>query len=935
MAIGALPVWSFEPNWDGEVVETLKWLTDILTSPTGAEQRRSMRDMPRATYEFSVLVAENQRAFMANFINMHGGRQVYLPLWYDKYEVNATSSFKNVFMNVTDDFMIAPNDICIITNGDPFVFDLFEVDSVSTDRFRAVSNLSRSWPAGSYVYKVIEAQFDEQPQPSSQNSFVDSVRVRFRSMQPNDIRFIGEIPIRGVPPKGRPMVQPASKLVSATYQDTDDPAGTAKDQFIMAAAMLAAHEVLLAETTDEAIEACDYFKDLGLDLMDAIGDGDENTPILRAPIPADSETINLPHWLFVARGSETVHVASLDDTFTTSADGQYLTIPAGNFRGQSVEHIYGIYPPTAELFLRNPFSPAYDYENPTVDLMWEVPTWETNEDDGTTFVIPDTAEDLHLPSWNIVYRYPSTRMLELGQAYHLIPTIHAVQADVVHYTPDTLKFAERALTRAIALDSRAGMPAAWTALRSSWRKSDLKGRQIDDQRWIMRPMPLADPIPALTDWPKGFFSYSDNASARSPGVVESTDQAWTGYDFWTRDTNGDVIGTVPTDVAPTRVQYGRAFSDQWRQSQTFQDPDQYLYVAVSCSLKPTGSEFFLVWVSSADDDDDETHRWFADIGSLGSFVATTLVSGNVIEFLIPRTSFKKRTYDVDGNTTWGSTMPAGQILKSFGISAEIVNTYTIRLRAMRLLAGPSTGWVTSNLALAKKGYVMPFAPGVSPAFINANLEKQEFMGTNGSPLHGYQLADTWKLLETEANSKFAGLVPGSLPVPDRTTNVIGYPISATTTVGVVSKTPAALLIEQQLLFLKAAQEEWLADGASEGPFAHTYVMNTYDRLSFVDQAHSQWTYENFSYSGWGGYQYRVVESLTQLIDMVGANPIYSDVKTLAIGLLTKFMAWVAAAWPNLDGQLGSVDGVIIHSGDETSYHQFTGEEYPVIEGYIE
>lgn len=938
MPIGAYPVWTFEPNWDSEFTETFEFLTNVLVSPSGAEQRRALRDFPRRSFEFNIAVNDANRSALNYFITVHGGRKLYVPIWHDKYIVSSASA-KNIFSPaVDDDMMLRIDDVCIIMNGDPMDYEVFIVDAIQSDRIRSVSTLAKTWPAGSHVYRLIEAQFAEQPSLDALGAYVGTTQVKFQSLEENDIHLVGPIPIRHTSSaaSARPLVQPNSRVVAATVQDTDDPTGTAKDQFILAAAFFAASEVLALETTEDMLDAAAYYLGLAQDLMDGMGDGDENTPILRRPIPDDSDVINLPQWLFVARGSEVEHTATLDDTFTVDEGGQTITIPPGNFRGELVEHVYSIYPSTGALFLKNPFSPAYDYEAPTVQVQWSIADgdWDVDEDIGTIIQMPDGAEDLEIADWNVVYRYPTTNLLELNEAFHVIPTVHIVLDGFVHHTPDTLRYAERALTRAIAQDDRADMATAWTKLRSSWRKSDLKGRQIDDQRWIIRPTPLADPIPTLDDWPSGFFCYSDNSGAAPPGAVESTDADWTGFDFWSRDTNGDVIATVPADTAVTRVQYGRVFADQWRTAVTGQDPDQFLYVSLSCSHKPTADEYFLVWVSQTDDD-DETNRWFADIGSLGTFVATTLASGTSIDFLIARTSFKRRSYDEDGATVWGTALPAGQILKSFGISAEMDDAYTIRLRSMRMLAGATAGAVTGDLAAAKRGYVMPYSPGVSPALINANLDKQEFLGGNGSPLHGYQFADVWKLVETEAATIYTGLVPGSLPVPDRTTNVVGYPISATTTVGSVTKTPAALLVEQQLRFLKAAQEQWVVDGGTEGPFAHTYTMNTYDRFSYVDQGILKWVYENFSYSAWGGYQYRIVDSLVQFLDLTSASAAYSDARAIAVPLLTKFIGWVNTTWPNLDGQLGSVDGLVIHSGDETSYHQFTGEEYPIIEGYIE
>ena len=57
----ALPLWTFPPNWNSPIKETLEWLTDVLQSPSGAEQRRALRLAPRRSFTFEVLVHQAQR----------------------------------------------------------------------------------------------------------------------------------------------------------------------------------------------------------------------------------------------------------------------------------------------------------------------------------------------------------------------------------------------------------------------------------------------------------------------------------------------------------------------------------------------------------------------------------------------------------------------------------------------------------------------------------------------------------------------------------------------------------------------------------------------------------------------------------------------------------------------------------------------------------
>ena len=61
MAIPDLPVWTIRPNWKGGILERLEWLTDVLASDTGVEQRRSVRPTPRRSFEITVNPTRNER----------------------------------------------------------------------------------------------------------------------------------------------------------------------------------------------------------------------------------------------------------------------------------------------------------------------------------------------------------------------------------------------------------------------------------------------------------------------------------------------------------------------------------------------------------------------------------------------------------------------------------------------------------------------------------------------------------------------------------------------------------------------------------------------------------------------------------------------------------------------------------------------------------
>lgn len=87
MTLENLPVWSFEPDWSEKVSETFEWLTKVLRSRTGAEQRRALRYTPRRYVEYASMLHQDRRTLFDNTVNGIGIGDYYLPLWHEAYPV--------------------------------------------------------------------------------------------------------------------------------------------------------------------------------------------------------------------------------------------------------------------------------------------------------------------------------------------------------------------------------------------------------------------------------------------------------------------------------------------------------------------------------------------------------------------------------------------------------------------------------------------------------------------------------------------------------------------------------------------------------------------------------------------------------------------------------------------------------------------------------
>lgn len=1020
MAIETHPVWPFEPNWTSSVGETLEWLTDVLASPKGAEQRRTMRYFPRRTIDFTIATEGPERALLDNLLMSYGARNWYLPLWHD-VTISTAASVSNTIACVPSP-NIKVGTVVFIAGETPFDYQVAEVSAVGASTLTFTAPLDATVPSGSRIHPMTVARLVEQPRSTVMSDSLSTAEPQFViTEKPDDpgvvIRDAGPMILNGL-------------IVNAYHQETGrggyfhHNSGTSEGQFIFIYSLYLAYEQLIGGTPEQQA-AGRYYKTLAETMLDAMGTGDSYLgPMLRQPIPSNVNTITLLHWLFAARGDIPGQEVVLANEITRT--GSTLVIPA-NAGGGSVFKVWQIYPGTSTLLYDSPFSPAFDTATPTVETQVLIDESDWTQV-GSTVVITIPAGSPSHPTWKVVYGYNTTSIIPQGHAFEAYPNWTSIDPGYSACAPDTFRWFEQAMQKAIQHDARPGMADRWEALQLAMRRTAVKGQNITDLREVFEPMPGFDAIP-LKGAPDGMYCYTNRADVQGP--VGGGNPDWKGYLWWSRDENGVIVGNIPEDSraedrprirsvkatgqwtsaivswglgtlipattltigsdtyafasraelelrvaeinashptvtatltvidipsgeenvghryvvaikarttgsggnsialaattgtvsgatltggvdasgGPTivynawQVQLGRGFSDEWRAAETYQASDKFLYVRIGASKKPGTNEHLRVYLS-ATQAYDPASRWFADIGSLPEFVA----SGGTAEFFIPRSAFRLVTNFEPGILTdWGTVLPVGTKLENFGIETVMGEAYTIRLHSMRL--------VSADTSEAVEGSKMPFFPGSMPFAINADVRRQRFVGWNGSPFHGYQLADFWWWLSADANAVHPDLTVADLPIP-ASNGSLTFPIAAVTANG-GTKPKNALLMEQQLMFLKKAQDKYAADGGPSGFFAHTFVLNTPARASLGDPTPHTWVYVNDDpNTRWVGYQTRIVESLAELLLLTKDAAPFSDAAALALTMVEAWLSRLNTIWPDLDGQM--VGGVRIY-GMPTDY----------------
>lgn len=182
-----LPLWPFAPNWGDPVTETLAWLTDVLESPSGAEQRRALRLAPRRGFGFSVVVRGHERTLFDLWVHTRAGASLALPVWPDVQQLGAPLAAGAVSIACrTTGFDFVAGGLAALLGDDALDAELLTVDAVAGSGIDLVDATTRDWPAGARLYPVRAARFAELPEVTRRSDDLLTADLRFELTAPSE-----------------------------------------------------------------------------------------------------------------------------------------------------------------------------------------------------------------------------------------------------------------------------------------------------------------------------------------------------------------------------------------------------------------------------------------------------------------------------------------------------------------------------------------------------------------------------------------------------------------------------------------------------------------------------------------------------------------------------------------------------------------------------
>jgi hypothetical protein len=184
-----LPVWTIKPNWANGITERLSWLTDVLASTYGTEQRRALRLSPRREFEMTFNPFDNVRSYFDLWLHRMGSFEFMVPLFHDSGKLTAavaSGATAIPFDTTYREFEIGQ--LAIIIGDDPWTYDKVTITGLTSSGITVnAGEVTRDWGKRSRIHPLRRARISDESLLAALTNRVGEATLQFQLNQANDI----------------------------------------------------------------------------------------------------------------------------------------------------------------------------------------------------------------------------------------------------------------------------------------------------------------------------------------------------------------------------------------------------------------------------------------------------------------------------------------------------------------------------------------------------------------------------------------------------------------------------------------------------------------------------------------------------------------------------------------------------------------------------
>lgn len=140
----------YSPDWGERVTERLEWLTDVLPARDGSEQRVRLRNGPRRSLEYDVILGgDAQRVLAENRLHAAQDRQVIVPDWLNQAWLTQAAAAAATTLQVDDARGLSAGMAALMVSGTDTA--AVTVSAVAGNTATLSAGLAAAWPMGARV----------------------------------------------------------------------------------------------------------------------------------------------------------------------------------------------------------------------------------------------------------------------------------------------------------------------------------------------------------------------------------------------------------------------------------------------------------------------------------------------------------------------------------------------------------------------------------------------------------------------------------------------------------------------------------------------------------------------------------------------------------------------------------------------------------------
>jgi hypothetical protein len=175
-----LPLFSVSPDWNSGVKESREWLTDVVPSRAGSEQRTALRGKPRRIVTYTVFQTDAQEAGLVDALLYAEGEDGWLvPLWMESTRLLVGVSAGATTLALASGERGFEQGGMVLLWRSPLDWELGEIAGFGSFSLSLTDSLGSSWPAGTEVVPVKAGMLSQGLQVDRPSDRLSMIEVTF------------------------------------------------------------------------------------------------------------------------------------------------------------------------------------------------------------------------------------------------------------------------------------------------------------------------------------------------------------------------------------------------------------------------------------------------------------------------------------------------------------------------------------------------------------------------------------------------------------------------------------------------------------------------------------------------------------------------------------------------------------------------------------